>query len=196
MAYSMGRRITSVLGFAIPDCLTPFLCARLSSGSSQAVVNFRRHSGPSSQPLHRASHGILIGTTTITIAAGVSFHILGRLNGLGVIRFGRPVLGYVGLLLTVVGIAIRWIAIVTLGRQFTVDVSIVRDHEIVDHGIYGHVRHPTYAGLLLSFLALAVAYENWICLLAIIPPITAAYFYRVAVEEKAPIAHFGAAYTP
>ncbi|HVP18969.1 MAG TPA: isoprenylcysteine carboxylmethyltransferase family protein, partial [Spirochaetia bacterium] len=150
---------------------------------SEAVVNIRRHSGGSTQQLDRASHAILIATTTITIAAGVTVHILGRRSGVGAFRFAHSVLGYIGLILMLGGIAVRWTAIVTLGRQFTVDVSIVKDHKIVDHGIYGHVRHPTYAGLLLSFFGLAVAYENWISFLVIFPPILAAYLYRIMVEE-------------
>ena len=171
------------------------ICVSLVWVVSEIVVNVRRRAGSRTQQLDKASHAVLIGTTTITIGAGVSIHILGRLNGIGAIRFAHPVLGYVGLLLILGGIAIRWIAIVTLGRQFTVDVSIVKDHEIVDHGIYRHVRHPTYAGLLLCFFGLAVVYENWISFLVIFPPILAAYIYRITVEEKALIAHFGAAYT-
>jgi protein-S-isoprenylcysteine O-methyltransferase Ste14 len=121
-------------------------------------------------------------------------HILGRLNRIVAIRFAHPMLGYVGLLLILEGIVVRWTAIVTLGKHFTVDVSIVKGHKIVDHGIYRHLRHPTYAGLLLSFFGFAVAYENWISFLVIFPPILAAYLYGITVDEKALVAHFEAAY--
>src|SRR5688572_32595911 len=46
----------------------------------------------------------------------------------------------VGVLLFVAGIALRWWAIITLGRFFTVDVVIEKDHEVVERGPFRLVR--------------------------------------------------------
>ncbi|MBA2333657.1 MAG: hypothetical protein H0V90_01835, partial [Blastocatellia bacterium] len=39
-----------------------------------------------------------------------------------------------GVALFVAGLFLRWWAIITLGRFFTVDVSIEKDHEVVERG--------------------------------------------------------------
>ncbi|MFN2509481.1 MAG: isoprenylcysteine carboxylmethyltransferase family protein, partial [Chthoniobacterales bacterium] len=44
------------------------------------------------------------------------------------------------LALFVSGIVLRWCAIITLGRFFTVDVQIAKDHELVEHGPFRVVR--------------------------------------------------------
>ena len=48
-----------------------------------------------------------------------------------------------GVVLFVVGLLLRWWAIITLGRFFTVDVTIEKDHELVERGPFRVVRHPS-----------------------------------------------------
>lgn len=92
------------------------------------------------------------------------------------------------------GIALRWAAILTLGRYFTVDVAIRDGHKIVDHGMYATLRHPSYSGALLSFLGLGIAYRNWLSLALIVVGTFAALSYRIAIEERALRSFFGEAY--
>jgi protein-S-isoprenylcysteine O-methyltransferase Ste14 len=99
-----------------------------------------------------------------------------------------------GLVLIVVGLVVRWTAIITLRKYFTVDVSIVSDHKLVITGIYRFVRHPAYAGSLLSFLGLGIVLSNWLSLLVVFIPITVVFIYRINVEEKALLAFFGDQY--
>src|SRR4051812_15868742 len=54
------------------------------------------------------------------------------------------------------GLAVRWWAIITLGRFFTVDVVIEKDHEVVQRGPFRWVRHPSYTGVLLAFVGWAM----------------------------------------
>ena len=89
------------------------------------------------------------------------------------------------LALLVAGLAIRWWSILTLGQLFTVDVAIHRDHTLVETGLYKYIRHPSYAGLLMAFLGLGVAYANWLSILALVVPITLAIVNRIAKEEVA-----------
>jgi protein-S-isoprenylcysteine O-methyltransferase Ste14 len=103
----------------------------------------------------------------------------------------RPFAFWGGLALIVIGIAIRWAAIATLKRYFTVDVAIAKDHKVIDHGLYRIVRHPSYAGTLLSMTGLGLAFVNWlsfaICFLAAV----IALGYRIIVEERALIEALG-----
>jgi protein-S-isoprenylcysteine O-methyltransferase Ste14 len=93
----------------------------------------------------------------------------------------------------VAGLGIRWTAIVTLGRAFSSNVAILDSQKIMKSGIFGWVRHPSYLGLLLVFLAVGLHSRNWIGFaLAVVP--TTAVLYRIHVEEIALRAAFGEEY--
>jgi protein-S-isoprenylcysteine O-methyltransferase Ste14 len=98
---------------------------------------------------------------------------------------------FIGIALILIGIAIRWTAIVTLRRYFTVDVSIHTDHRVIEHGIYRVIRHPSYAGALVSFIGLGIAFMNWISLAVMILGTLIGFSYRIAIEERELIAALG-----
>jgi protein-S-isoprenylcysteine O-methyltransferase len=83
------------------------------------------------------------------------------------------------------GLALRWWAIVTLGRFFTVDVVIEKDHEVVQTGPFQWMRHPSYTGVLLAFLGWAMTLGNWIAMAVVLVPIFVALLRRMKVEEEA-----------
>jgi len=83
------------------------------------------------------------------------------------------------------GLAVRWWAIVTLGRFFTVDVTIEKDHELVERGPFRYVRHPSYTGVLLAFVGWALTLRNWAAILVVLVPIFVAFVRRMNVEEEA-----------
>src|SRR5205085_11035296 len=80
---------------------------------------------------------------------------------------------------------LRWWAILELGRFFTVDVQIARDHHIVDTGPFRLVRHPSYSGVLLAFVGVGLSLANWAAVLVLLLPIFAAFLRRMNVEEEA-----------
>jgi protein-S-isoprenylcysteine O-methyltransferase len=90
-----------------------------------------------------------------------------------------------GVVLFVAGLLLRWWAIIALGRFFTVDVTIEKDHELVERGPFCFVRHPSYTGVLLAFVGVALSLGNWAALLVILLPIGAAFVHRMNVEEEA-----------
>jgi protein-S-isoprenylcysteine O-methyltransferase len=92
---------------------------------------------------------------------------------------------YAGIVVFAIGIALRWYAIIRLGRFFTVDVSIATDHKVIDTGPYRFVRHPSYSGALLAFFGFGLCLQNWVSVLVVMAPITAAFLWRVHVEERA-----------
>jgi protein-S-isoprenylcysteine O-methyltransferase Ste14 len=61
-------------------------------------------------------------------------------------------------------------------------------------GLYRWMRHPSYTGLILIFLAAGLHTHNWISFLIITIPTTAALLYRIHVEEIALREHFGEEY--
>ncbi|MEW5925009.1 MAG: isoprenylcysteine carboxylmethyltransferase family protein [Candidatus Zixiibacteriota bacterium] len=126
----------------------------------------------------------------IAITAGVWLGI----KGVGRITYGQTYLFFIGLLFIIAGLVIRWTAILTLRHYFTVDVTIMADHRIVDRGLYGCIRHPAYSGSLLSFLGLGLAFVSYASMLVIFVPILIAFLYRIKVEERALVDAFGGAY--
>jgi protein-S-isoprenylcysteine O-methyltransferase Ste14 len=91
---------------------------------------------------------------------------------------------YPGLALFVLGLALTVWAYHTLGRFFSLEVQIQNDHNIVDSGPYRVLRHPGYAGVAFGFLGLGIALQSWVSVLVLLLATTAAFAYRVHVEEK------------
>jgi protein-S-isoprenylcysteine O-methyltransferase len=94
----------------------------------------------------------------------------------------------------VAGIALRWYAIVYLGRFFTVNVAIAADHRLIDSGPYRYVRHPSYTGALMAFLGLGLTLGNWASLALLLAAPLLVFQRRMNVEESALIQAFGAQY--
>lgn len=99
-----------------------------------------------------------------------------------------------GVALFALGLGLRWWAIITLGRFFTVDVVIEKDHEVVESGPFRSVRHPSYTGVLLAFVGFALTLRNWAAMLVVLVPIFAAFIHRMNVEEQALHAALGRRY--
>jgi protein-S-isoprenylcysteine O-methyltransferase len=55
---------------------------------------------------------------------------------------------------------LRWYAVTTLGRYFTVDVTTEPSQPVIDVGPYRRVRHPAYAAMLLALLGVALVLGN------------------------------------
>ncbi len=100
----------------------------------------------------------------------------------------------IGLILFVLGLIVRWIAIIYLGRFFTVNVAIAEDHQLITTGPYRYVRHPSYTGTLLIFLGFGLCMQNVFSLAAMFLPISAAFLWRMHVEEQALREAFGDRY--
>jgi protein-S-isoprenylcysteine O-methyltransferase Ste14 len=100
----------------------------------------------------------------------------------------------VGLYCVVCGTALRWYAVATLGRYFTVNVASQASQPVIDVGPYRLVRHPSYAGMLLALLGFALALGNWAGLFAMLVLPAAAFAYRIKVEEAALLSTLGEPY--
>lgn len=101
---------------------------------------------------------------------------------------------FTGVVLFVAGLLLRWWAIIALGRFFTVDVTIEKDHELVERGPFRMVRHPSYSGVLLAFVGFALSLHNWAVLIVVLLPIFAAFIRRMNVEEEALSRALGSSY--
>ena len=88
------------------------------------------------------------------------------------------------------GLILRWYAILRLGSFFTVEVAITAGHKLVDTGLFGLVRHPSYAGLLLMLLAIGIRSGNIAALALLMAASLGGLLQRMRVEEAALSAAF------
>jgi protein-S-isoprenylcysteine O-methyltransferase Ste14 len=103
-------------------------------------------------------------------------------------------ISYIGMGMIIAGMIFRFIAVYTLGRYFTVNVTIRAEHKIVKDGLYKYLRHPSYLGSLFSFFGNGLALNNRIGLLICFVPVLLAFMYRMKVEEELLTANFGQQY--
>ena len=96
-----------------------------------------------------------------------------------------PAVKVAAVVLFAAGLILRWWAIITLGRFFTVDVTTEKDHELVERGPFQWVRHPSYTGVLLAFIGWALTLRNWATMAVVLVPIFVAFWRRMNVEEEA-----------
>lgn len=142
----------------------------------------------------RREDGGSIGLLWLVILASVAIATTGQwVAGLRLPAPGWFLRGLAFALL-VSGLTLRWVAIVSLGRFFTVDVAIHEGHALVDQGVYRYARHPSYTGLLMAFAGLGIFFGNWISLFALTVPIGAAVLVRIRREEAALIEALGDSY--
>ncbi|MDR6567572.1 Protein-S-isoprenylcysteine O-methyltransferase Ste14 [Chitinophaga ginsengisegetis] len=106
-----------------------------------------------------------------------------------------PDMNRIGLSVILLGMVLRFVAIAQLGRLFTVNVTIRKDHHIKKDGLYSILRHPSYAGSLLSFLGFGLSQNNWLGLAIVFIPVFVAFVYRMKIEEKVLSEKFGEEYT-
>jgi len=89
---------------------------------------------------------------------------------------------WVGVILFVVGGALRLWPVYVLGNRFSGLVAIQPGHTLVTSGIYGAIRHPSYLGLLVNSLGWAFVFRAGIGVLLtalMIPPLLS----RIHAEE-------------
>jgi len=101
---------------------------------------------------------------------------------------------YLGVFFLYIGIILRFIIIRSLGKYFTVDVTIRENHQIKKEGFYKYLRHPSYAFSLLTSLGLGLYLNNWLSLVLAFVPTFVAFSYRITIEERVLIEQFGEEY--
>jgi protein-S-isoprenylcysteine O-methyltransferase Ste14 len=95
---------------------------------------------------------------------------------------GGEVLRWVGLLGVGLGLGLVLWSGIALGRFYSPDVTLQKDHRLITTGLYGVLRHPRYLGVLLTTLSMALLFRSWVGVLAFIP-ILGIIFFRIHDEE-------------
>ncbi len=158
--------------------------------SEIALAFVKRSSARTAQSEDRGSMRLL----WIGISLGVGLAIFAQWIPSARLPGPRDLTDMLALVLLLGGLALRWAAILTLGRLFTVNVAIHSDHVVVQSGLYRFIRHPSYTGLLVAFLGLGLFFDNWLSICVLLLPITLVVMNRVVKEERALLTSLGSDY--
>jgi protein-S-isoprenylcysteine O-methyltransferase Ste14 len=99
-------------------------------------------------------------------------------------RLARWALG-VGAAVALAGMALRVWSVRTLGRYFTFVVKVTDDQPVIQTGPYRLLRHPSYAGALLTGVGLGLSLRYAYAPLIIAVPQLLGLAIRMRVEERA-----------
>jgi len=96
----------------------------------------------------------------------------------------------IGLILCAVGYFFMNWSILALGRQFSLNVTLLEDHKLISRGPYRIIRHPRYLGIMMLYLGLSLLFLSQIAL--ILTFITFfVIIWRISDEEKLLQQQFG-----
>ncbi len=127
---------------------------------------------------------LLVALSSIVLFGVISYY-------LGVARDLPDYLFPVGIVLMLLGYALRIWAVITLGKFFTMKVMIFLNHRLIDTGPYRWLRHPSYSGVFLTAIGFGLASGYLLILITFLIILSIVLGYRIFVEEKALREQFG-----
>jgi protein-S-isoprenylcysteine O-methyltransferase Ste14 len=136
--------------------------------------------GKGSTEQDKGTRGIYAGAWIVAFA--LAFAAEYQIGSASSLRLGRWH-AITGLAIIWIGIAIRFWAVVVLGKSFRTTVEVDPDQAVVDSGPYRLVRHPAYTGLTVISVGVGLAMGNWLSLAVFVLLPLAATLRRIAVEE-------------
>ena len=136
---------------------------------------------------------LLVVLGCVYAGVGGAFALAGTVHPAAIVD-GRWAFFVVGLALMILGIVVRQWAVAVLGGFFTIDVRVHPGQTVVARGPYRWVRHPSYCGLILTFVGIGLALGNWasLAVLAVVP--TMGIVVRIRFEERALLDGLGEPY--
>ncbi len=131
-----------------------------------------------------ATPSFWVGVALWTVIATASLHRAANLAPGASVGNGVAVFA-VGMVLLIAGALLRWWSFWVLGHYFTFTVDASSDQHVVTAGPYRVLRHPGYAGGLLTMIGIAVIYTNWVGLAGFVIPCVIIIVWRIHIEEAA-----------
>jgi protein-S-isoprenylcysteine O-methyltransferase Ste14 len=98
-----------------------------------------------------------------------------RYLGLGMFSFGL--------------VAMQW-AEASLGKQFSVQVTIQEGHRLVTDGPYRCLRHPRYLGVTIFTLGISLVFRSWLAMI-LVAALALVLIWRIHDEEALMRQEFG-----
>ena len=84
----------------------------------------------------------------------------------------------------ILGLALRTWAVLTLGTLFTMHIDVQKNHSIMTKGPYKIVRHPSYLGAFILYVATIVFLHAWFSVIIAVVVLPCAFLRRIHYEEE------------
>lgn len=103
-------------------------------------------------------------------------------------------LAFIGLILVIGGLCLRFAAGRALGKWWALRAQIKQGQPLVQTGPYRRIRHPAYLSMLIVCLGIPIAFQSIWAAVVMALGIWPALAHRVSVEERLLEHHFGDEY--
>lgn len=101
-----------------------------------------------------------------------------------------PFVRWPGVIFTAIGYALVFLSGIYLGRQYSPEVTIQENHQLITGGPYRLIRHPRYLAILLLTIGASLAFRTWAGLV-MFPFVVALLLWRIRDEETLMEREFG-----
>jgi protein-S-isoprenylcysteine O-methyltransferase Ste14 len=102
-------------------------------------------------------------------------------NSFGIFNFGETV-RLLGFIFLTPGFILMQIAEKYLDRQFSIVVTIQKDHKLIQSGPYKFIRHPRYLGILSFFTGISLVFRSLFAVFLVIA-LSLVLIWRIYAEE-------------
>jgi protein-S-isoprenylcysteine O-methyltransferase Ste14 len=96
-----------------------------------------------------------------------------------------------GFIILIPGFIFMQVAEKFLDKQFSVEVTVQKDHTLITHGPYAFIRHPRYLGILTFFTGISLVFQSWLAMIFVLL-LSFVLLWRVRAEESLMLQEFGA----
>jgi len=97
---------------------------------------------------------------------------------------------YIGLAIYIIFSWVQVVSFKELGNNYAQDVVILKEHKLIETGIYKYIRHPQYLSQFLSDLGAGIALLSYIIIPLVILVELPLFIMRAFLEEKILLKHF------
>jgi protein-S-isoprenylcysteine O-methyltransferase Ste14 len=102
----------------------------------------------------------------------------------------KDLIRWMGVFLSAAGFCLIFLSGLALGRQYSADVTIQKEHHLITNSVYRLIRHPRYLGVIALSIGFSCIFRSWIGLVASVV-FTAILIYRINDEEALMHREFG-----
>lgn len=111
-------------------------------------------------------------------------------RALGVMEIGDPI-RFFGLVIAIPGFILMQAGEKHLAKQFSIEVTVQKNHQLIQSGPYQYIRHPRYLGILTFFFGIALTFRSLLGF-GILFALGIVLVWRIFAEEKLMKEEFGA----
>jgi protein-S-isoprenylcysteine O-methyltransferase Ste14 len=178
--FSLNQR----MGYAV------FILILSIAAGYQAIAAPEGLRGSKGQEEKLVSRQSIVRVVVILLLLGALFFLpfADRLN-IGVM-FNSQAVRWAGLVLFVLGTSLVFWSGLILGRFYSGEVTIQKDHLLITSGLYRYIRHPRYLGGIILGIGLSLIFSSWIGL-ALSIPFIGLILLRIRDEEALMYKEFG-----